>query len=284
MINEKNFTILLESFREEKQFEFQDVAETYRLNLKNSSTHKQVQYKYNAGSSSQGKGELGNKKSKKQAGKDSSKIMFSSRGQKQSQISKNSNGNSSSSTKIQVEKSSRLTASKRRNLRNSHLKMKSSSFNFNLNMLSCSIFLILILMAVVQTIYSYSYYPKTRMISTYIKAYLLGIESWNSYVRMISCLYSSISWNNTATFWDMSTFEAYKVHNQYIRQNILANLTLILKEDFGELQENYTKIFLQVSILLHSTFHLLLAPLLTPRVTPVRRFWATKNTTIAIST
>lgn len=84
------------------------------------------------------------------------------------------------------------------------------------------------------------------MVTTYIKAYIIGIESWNSYVRLTACLYSTIAWNNTVNFLGKPTFEAYMDHNTYIRNNILANISSILQEDLGDLQENYTAMFTKV--------------------------------------
>lgn len=143
---------------------------------------------------------------------------------------------------------------KRQNKRITKLKDKMiiiypNGLNFNMVGLSFVLFIFLFFVCVIQVIYFMFYYPKTTRISNYIEAYVMGIESWSSIVRASVSLYSAIAWNNTANFWGMPAFEAYKEHIVFIRENILTNMSELVKKDYGDLTSNYSSLFLKVRFL-----------------------------------
>lgn len=145
--------------------------------------------------------------------------------------------------------------SNKKNLSN-NVKVDTKGLNFSLFYVSCVLSAFLIFVALIQILYWLAYYPKTKLATTYIESYVLGIECWATYIRVTSALYSTIAWNNTAVFWGKPTYDAYVEHNKFFRENILDNYTTLFNKDLGSFTDNYTNFFFSVrfmtSICTHS--------------------------------
>lgn len=162
-----------------------------------------------------------------------------------------------------------------------HIFIVSKGLSFKLLVLTLILFIFLSIICLLQLIFFYAYYPRTVRIENYIKAYVLGIETWNSITRAANSLYSAIAWNNTASFWGMSSISAFRIHADFIRDKVITNMTILVQEDLGDYSNNYTSLLLKVfsSPPSHLALFIDVFSNLSPRVIPARQCSVTEKDT-----
>lgn len=137
-----------------------------------------------------------------------------------------------------------------------NIQVVSKGLSFNLIFLTSILFVFISAICLLHVLYFCIYYPKTVRIENYIKGYVLGIETWNSITLAYTSLYSAIAWNNTSPFWGMSAIDSFRIHTDYIRENVIMNMTILVEQDLGDLSDNYTSLLLKVRNSPHSSLTL----------------------------
>lgn len=75
----------------------------------------------------------------------------------------------------------------------------------------------------------------SSIVGTYntIEALTLGIEAWNSFYSMAAITYTTVSWNNTYPVWDRDSLAMFEYYSNYVKNNVIQNLTDSLDKDLG---------------------------------------------------
>jgi len=137
----------------------------------------------------------------------------------------------------------KIDSNKRRN----NITLTNGQQNFGIYWYLSKMMLFLIVSLVLQFIYFGILYPRSKRITNLIKAYILGIETWNSFVTVGNAMMRTIIWNNTANIWGRDSLSVFHSHLEYTQNNLMNNITEALGYDLGNLTDTYRDIITQVS-------------------------------------
>ena len=106
----------------------------------------------------------------------------------------------------------------------------------------------IVILCSLQVAYFYQLYPRSKRSSNFVKAYIIGVESWDAYAITFSSFFSTVLFNDTSEYWGISSLEKVESHISHIRKNVLANITEALDYDLGNFSQSYRDIMSKVSI------------------------------------
>jgi len=132
------------------------------------------------------------------------------------------------------------------NHRKFQIKLKNYSQNFGIYWFLVKFFLMLSISLILQFIYFAVLYPKSKRITNLLKAYILGVETWSSFITVGSCMLQAIFWNNTGVVWNTDPLSVFNSHLEYVENSVMNNITEALDYDLGNFTENYRSLFTKV--------------------------------------
>jgi len=78
-----------------------------------------------------------------------------------------------------------------------------------------------------------------------LESYILGVEAWNSMFSYAAFTLTTITFNNSYVAWnaDQSTLDLHNFYTDYVKSNVIQNMTDLLEKDMGNSSKFMKELF-----------------------------------------